>query len=157
MAEEAAAAHTVPETAAALRLQRTFAAPREDVYRAWTDPQAMTQWFGSRSVRKPSAEADVRPGGRYRITMRSRTGYTIHCFGTYLEVEPPERLVYTFAWQKMGLLTRGMGDSRVTVEFRDLGGSTEVSLTHELRDTRWLHAFHAWGWRRSLDNLERML
>jgi uncharacterized protein YndB with AHSA1/START domain len=157
MAEEAAIPHTVPEQAAALHLERTFAAPREEVYRAWTDPQAMTQWFGSRSLRKPHAEADVRPGGRYRITMKGRSGYTMHCVGTYLEVEPPERLVYTFAWKKMGLLTAGMGDSLVTVEFRELDGSTEVHLTHELRDTRWLHAFHRWGWRKSLDNLERLL
>jgi uncharacterized protein YndB with AHSA1/START domain len=156
MAQEAAS-YTAPETVAALHLERTFTAPREEVFRAWTDPQAMTQWFGSRFMRKPDAEADVRVGGRYRITMKSRTGWTFHCVGTYVEVEPPERLVYTFSWENMGALTPGMGDSLVTVEFRDLDGSTEVHLTHELRDSRWLRGFHHWGWRRSLDNLERLL
>ena len=153
---EGAVSYEAPRPAAVVHVTRTFAAPRERVFRAWTEPEAVRQWFGRGG--NHSVDSDLRVGGRYRITFRMPvSGRKGHVVGTFLEVAPPERLVYTFAWQGVPIPTFGMGDSKVTVEFRDLGAQTEVSLTHELLDRRRLRSFHAWGWRRSLENLERLL
>jgi uncharacterized protein YndB with AHSA1/START domain len=141
---------------ALVHVSRRFTAPRERVFRAWTEPDAVRQWFGRGS--NHSVESDLRVGGEFRITFRMPvTRRKAYCVGTFLEVTPPERLVYTLAWRGMPIPTFGMGESKVTVEFRDLGGGTEIRLTHELLDKRRLRSFHAWGWRRSLENLERLL
>jgi uncharacterized protein YndB with AHSA1/START domain len=137
---------------AAVHVSRTFAAPREQVFRAWTEAEAVSQWFGSST----SAESDVRVGGGYRITVSvPPTGRKAHVVGTFLEIDRPRRLVYTFAWERMPIMF-GMGDSKVTVEFRELEGETEVRLTHELLDKRRLRSFHRWGWNQSLERLARL-
>ena len=117
---------------ALVHVSRTFAAPREQVFRAWTDPDAVRRWFGSSIGPAKKVEADLRVGGRYRISVSMPpTGRLASAYGEYLEVEPPERLVYTFAWEKMPLAL-GLGNSKVTVEFVELADGTEVRLTHEL-------------------------
>jgi uncharacterized protein YndB with AHSA1/START domain len=163
MAEDAPAAH--PDHAyaehgpiAAVHVARTFSAPRERVFRAWTEPESVRRWFGSSLGPPVNVEADVRRGGSYRITVKMPpTGRKAHVVGTYLEVDPPRRLVYTFAWERMPILAFGMGDSKVTVDFREVGGGTEIRLTHELLDRRRLRSFHRWGWNASLDRLARLL
>ena len=163
MAEDAPAAYperaaAEPRPSAAVYVARTFAAPRERVFRAWTDPEAVRRWFGSSLGPATSAESDLRVGGGYRITVRiPPTGRRAHAIGEFLEVDPPRRLVYTFAWERMPILALGMGDSKVTVEFVEIAGGTEVRLTHELLDRRRLRAFHRWGWNASLGRLARLL
>jgi uncharacterized protein YndB with AHSA1/START domain len=147
---------------AVVHVTRELRASREEVFRTWTDPDLFRRWFtppGSASV---TAELDVRPGGRYRITLE-RTPMvpgTSHIVGSYLEVDPPKRLVFTFGWEAPppgeGLGDLEALDSRVTVQFRDRGASTEVSITHERLDTAALRAFHRWGWETTLDQLARM-
>jgi uncharacterized protein YndB with AHSA1/START domain len=153
--------------AAAVHLSRTFAAPREEVFRAWTDGERFGQWFGPVYGSTSSVEMDVRVAGRYRVEMRPRWTSTLYAVGTYLEIDPPERLVFTFAWEEPSspdlrfygrlLGIRGMGETRVTVEFRDLGESTEVRLTHEALDTRRQRSFHRVGWASSLDRLGKLV
>ena len=103
---------------------------------------------------------DVRPGGTYRITFERPPAFpgTTYLVGTYLEVVAPERLVYTFGWEQTPYLEELEAlDSRVTVRFRDLGDSTEVSITHERLDTEELRAFHRWGWDGSLERLAGLM
>lgn len=159
---------------AVVRITRQFPISREEVFSAWTEPELFRQWFTPPGGISPSAELDVRPGGKYRITMKPPHGLPgpIYVLGAYLEVLPPERLVYTFGWELPSLEDlRGYAglreledvdrrlrdlenvDSRVTVQFRDLGDSTEVSVTHERLATQNLRAFHLWGWKSSLDKL----
>ena len=153
-----ASPYAEPPQIAIVHVSRTFDAPRERVFRAWTDPAAVTRWFGGPGGSTKSVEADVRVGGNYRITMKVRpTGRKAYVVGTYLEIDPPERLVYTFAWEKLPVPTFGMGDSKVTVDFRELGAATEVSLTHELLDKGRLRAFHRFGWKTSMERLARVL
>jgi uncharacterized protein YndB with AHSA1/START domain len=143
---------------AAVHVARTFPAPRERVFRAWTQADAVSRWFGVVKGVTRTVEADVRVGGSYRITMKwPPTWRTIHVVGTFLEVDSPERLVYTFAWEPSPIPALGMGDSKVTVQFREVGDGTEVSLTHELLDKRRLRSFHAWGWKGSMRRLARLL
>jgi uncharacterized protein YndB with AHSA1/START domain len=74
---------------------RVFAAPRELVYQAWTDPKHVAQWFGPRGFTVPHCELDVRVGGRWRIDMRAPDGTVYPNQGVYLEVDPPKRLLYS--------------------------------------------------------------
>jgi uncharacterized protein YndB with AHSA1/START domain len=74
-------------------LTRIFDAPRELVYRMWTEPEHMARWWGPDCFTNPVCEMDVRPGGALRIVMRGPDGSEYPMTGTFREVAPPERLV----------------------------------------------------------------
>jgi uncharacterized protein YndB with AHSA1/START domain len=161
---------------AVVHVSRTYDAPRREVFAAWTEPALLTEWFRPlNGVCK--AELDVRAGGKYRITMDppDELPGPAAIVGTYLEVEPFERLVFTFAWELPppedlhgleGLDPGGLEDrledlrsldSRVTVQFHEVEGATEVTITHELIDTQRLRAFHIFGWTTVLEKLPAAL
>jgi uncharacterized protein YndB with AHSA1/START domain len=81
-----------------LVLIRVLNAPREKVYRCWTDPKLLMQWFTPPPFTTPFAEIDVRAGGSSLITMRGPDGTEYPNRGVYLEVVPNERLVFTDAY-----------------------------------------------------------
>ena len=144
--------HASPQTT--LRLTRTFAAPREKVFRAWTDPEELKKWWGPPGYATPSVEVDLRAGGKYRLGMRKLPdGLIFYLAGTYREVRPPEKLVYTWQWEAKPEL----GDTLVTVEFHDRGGSTEIVLTHELFPSEKVRQDHERGWSSGLDKLAKIL
>lgn len=86
-----------------LVLERILNAPREKLYRCWTEPALITQWFTPPPYTTPRAEVDVRPGGASLIIMRGPDGQEFPNHGVYLEVVPNARLVvtdaYTRAWE----------------------------------------------------------
>ena len=86
-----------------LTLTRLIDAPQEKVYRAWTDPNLLKQWFAPLPYTTPVAELDVRPGGSAFIVMRGPDGKDLPNHGVYLDVVPNQRLVstdaYTKAWE----------------------------------------------------------
>lgn len=140
-----------------LRVTRTFAAPRDKVFRAWTDPQAIRQWFiePSEGSWTKEPELDARPGGHYRFTGESGgKPWSIH--GTYREVKTPEKLVFTWQWEDH-FATGDSGDTVVTVEFFDRSGHTEVVLTHERFPSEAARDEHAKGWEGCLDAIQRLL
>ena len=101
-------------------------APRDEVWRAWTEPEQLASWWGPRGMSVPldSVEMEVRPGGAFRLTMvADATGAEFPTEMYYRDVESPERLVY--AWDAQ----RGLGSGVVTVTFVDRGEQTEV-VTH---------------------------
>ncbi len=133
-----------------LRIGRTFASPREKVFRAWTDPEALKRWFGPVGYSTPSADVDLRVGGQYRLGMRKLPdGEIFYLTGVYREVRAPEKLVYTWYWESEPEL----GETLVTVEFRASGDSTEVVVTHELFTTDKALDDHDKGWNSCLDRL----
>lgn len=81
-----------------LVLQRTLNAPREKLFRCWTDPQLVTQWFTPPPWKTVRAEMDVRAGGRSCITMQSPEGQEFPNRGLYLEVVPNAKIVFTDAF-----------------------------------------------------------
>jgi len=81
-------------------LTRLIDAPREKLFRAWTDPELLKQWFAPKPFTTPIAETDVRPGGSSLIVMRDPDGTDLPNRGVYLEVVPNERLVFTDAYTK---------------------------------------------------------
>lgn len=98
-----------------IRVERVFDAPRDHVYRVWTDPALIPQWWGDGTTVE---EMDVRPGGRWRFS----TGYG-PVGGEYREVDPPARLVQTFQ------------NHLQTLEFEDLGGQTKLIQTMRFDST----------------------
>lgn len=138
-----------------LDLTRTFDTPREEVFRAWTEPEALKQWFApSDAFSTPVAEVDLRVGGNYRIGMKPPDKDDLYIVGgTYQEIQPPEKLVFTLSWEQ-GV---DVGETLVTVEFRDLGDSTEVVLSHERFPTEESRDKHAEGWNGCLERLAKFL
>jgi uncharacterized protein YndB with AHSA1/START domain len=78
-----------------LTLTRVFDAPRELVFRMWTDPVHLAQWWGPKGFTAPVCEVDARPGGALRIHMRAPDGEIYQMKGEFREVVPPEKLVFT--------------------------------------------------------------
>ena len=138
--------------APSLQLKRTFKAARQRVFQAWTEPEQMRHWAAPSDDFEVTAESDLRVGGKYRIQMKHKSGNTHVAHGEFREVQPPERLVYTWSWED-GSVT----DTLVTVEFRDLGASTEIVLTHErFVSTDWRDK-HTEGWTGCLMRLEKLV
>ena len=139
-----------------LRVERSFNAPRQAVFDSWTSGEVLERWWRpGPDWETPVAEADVRVGGKLRIVMRSPDGEEIGGGGEYLEVAPPERLVFTWMWEGP---QGDVGSQLVEVEFYDEGdGVTRVVVTNRgLRDEEERRS-HREGWQASLDNLERVL
>jgi uncharacterized protein YndB with AHSA1/START domain len=104
------------------------------------------------------AEVDLRPSGRYRLTMRDPAAgeeYTVA--GEYVEVLPPERLVYTWTWEGGAEIMSGSEATVVEVEFVADGGATEVVLTHRGFADERIRELHGEGWSGCLANLEEVL
>ena len=136
-----------------LRLTRRFAASRERVFDAWTDPELLRRWWAAHpDWDSPAAEADARPGGHYRLSMTdTSSGETRTVGGEYTEVTRPERLVYTWRWEGIPEAS----ETRVTVEFHADGAGTRVELLHSGFPDARDRDMHADGWSGCLDNLER--
>jgi len=138
-----------------LTVTRVFDAPRETVFRAWTDPEQAALWWGPQGFTTISCEMDVRPGGAYRACMRSPEG-TRHCRrGVYREVVTPERLVFTFAWED------AHGDPGhemvVTVTFADIGGKTTLTLHQAVFETVAARDDHRRGWISTIERFAEYL
>jgi uncharacterized protein YndB with AHSA1/START domain len=110
------------ELETAIEIWWIFDAPREEVWKEWTEPERFADWYGADAeVPLDTVEMDVREGGKWRLVMRAQRG-TIHWDGEYLEVEEPERLVFTVTDEPDSDLY-----GRCTVELTDLGeGRTEM-------------------------------
>jgi uncharacterized protein YndB with AHSA1/START domain len=134
---------------------RAFDAPRETVWRAWTEPEQLAQWFGPRGISTPldKIRMDLRPGGEASLVMvDDASGEEYPNTGTYLEVVPPERLV----WKDHGFAD-GTGPGTVTVTLRDLGGKTELTV-HVVADfTDTMQAQAEVGWGSSFEKLADLL
>jgi uncharacterized protein YndB with AHSA1/START domain len=136
-----------------LRIQRTFRAPAEAVFEAWTSEEVLRRWFhGERAWETPEAQVDLRLGGTVRVVMRDPDEGVDHGGGgRYTEIEPPRRLAFTWTWD---------GDDRETLielDFEEAHGATTVRMTHNhLRDKESVRN-HEGGWSNCLDNLELAL
>lgn len=139
-----------------LRISRTLLAQREQVFKAWTEPQELKQWFGvADGYLTPIAQVDLRVGGRYRLGMQPPDSQQILVAeGIYREVIRPEKLVFTWRWE-----TPNFTDpyTLVTVEFFSRGNMTEVVLTHEGFENEPQRDQHQEGWLGCLEQLEKRL
>jgi uncharacterized protein YndB with AHSA1/START domain len=128
-----------------ITIVRTFDAPRERVWREWTEPESFADWFGgSAEVPLASVSMDVRPGGAWRLTMLAE-GSQIDWHGEYREVVEPERLVLTFCDQPdpdhvevVTVLLTDVGDGRTEMHFEQRG---ELSPEHYERASKGWSGF----------------
>ena len=139
----------------ALRLTRRFAAPRERVFDAWTTPEALKRWWCPPGWRPERIDVDLQGGGAYYFGMRQPdSDAVVSIQGRFLEVQRPERLVYTWSWH--GAFD-GMPETRVTVKFQAVEGGTDVVVVHEnFRDVK-LWQRHRGGWIAACDRMEQIL
>jgi uncharacterized protein YndB with AHSA1/START domain len=118
-------------------ITRVFDAPRELVWKAWTDPDHVARWFGPSGFTTPRSTItmDVRPGGTFDLTMVSDAdGQEFPSAGTFVEVDEPERLV----WRNRDV------DMLVTITFADLDGRTEMTC-HVAGETGGAPAYEGWS------------
>jgi uncharacterized protein YndB with AHSA1/START domain len=142
-----------------LVLKRVFNAPRERVWKAWTDPKRLAQWWGPRGFTNPLCEADVRPGGAIRIDMRGPDGTVYPMTGVYREVVASERLVFTVsALDEKG---RPLFEVLNTLTFAKQGGKTLLTVRAQVVNKTagadaYLEGMEE-GWSQSLVRLEALL
>jgi uncharacterized protein YndB with AHSA1/START domain len=136
-----------------LRIERTFEAPAEAVFEAWTSEEVIRRWWhAGHDWETTEAEVDLRVGGAIRVVMRDpHKDAEYGGGGHYTEVDPPRRLGFTWVWD---------GDTRRTlieIDFEEKDGATTVRFTHkDLLDDEVVRD-HEDGWNKVLDNLERTL
>jgi uncharacterized protein YndB with AHSA1/START domain len=136
---------------ATLILKRILNAPQERVFEVWTSAEHIRQWMQPEpGMVVPLANTDLRVGGKYRIQMKTLDGEFFTAVGEFKEVKAPERLVYTWDWEKDGGGAE-FGEvegkpSLVTVEFLKRGERTEIVLTHSQFITVESRDSHARGW-----------
>lgn len=152
-ANPAAAADTLPS----LTVTRLYDAPREAVFRAWTDPEQFSRWMGPGSIRAEVTQMDTKPGGAYRIAMHGTPKGMSVVSGTYREVVPPERLVFTWAWEEDVSTHRAGHELIVTVTLKAVGARTELTLRHERLESTTSRDSHGQGWNGCLDKLAPFL
>jgi uncharacterized protein YndB with AHSA1/START domain len=151
---------TTPASDRELVLTRIIDAPREKVFKAWTDPELLKQWFAPTPWTTPAAQTDVRPGGSSLIVMRSPDGNDFPNSGVYLEVVKNERLVFTDAYTKAWEPSE-KPFMTVILTFEDEGGKTKYTArvrhwTVADRETHEKMGFHQ-GWGQCADQLAALV
>jgi uncharacterized protein YndB with AHSA1/START domain len=149
-----------------LLITRVFDAPRERVWKAWTDPNEIKKWWGPEHFTAPSIESDLQVGGKYLYCMRSPDGQDFWSTGTYREIVPLEKIVATdsFADEQGNVVPAshyGMSDfpleTVLTVTFEDENGGTKVTLRHEGIPAGETGDQTEAGWNQSLNKLAESL
>jgi uncharacterized protein YndB with AHSA1/START domain len=152
---------------------RIIDAPRELVWKAWTDPEHLAKWWGPHGMENPVCEVDLKPGGRYRIVMRDSKGVDYPITGVYREVVVPERIVSTVntaehsqEWHDLINQNRPGGgkaatEMLLTVTFDEIGGKTKITIRSHFQSSADLEAFMKTGmgegWSQSLERLEALV
>ena len=138
-----------------LRMVRLFKASRDRLFAAWTDSRQMAAWFGPPDVSVRSCELDVRVGGSWRLSGGRNGQPLLAVSGKYLEVTPPERLVFTWAWRQQDG-SRGH-ETEVTITFEPAGKNTKLTLVQTLFAEELHRDNHSKGWESSFNSLEKYL
>ncbi len=147
-----------------LTITRVFNAPRELVWKAWTDPEHLMRWWGPKIFTSPACKIDFRVGGKYLFCMRSPEGKDFWSTGVYREIVPLERIVYSdnFADEKGNVVPASYyglpGDHWpkeivVTVTFEDLNGKTKMTLRCVGFPAGQASEMAKAGWNESFDKL----
>lgn len=150
-----------------LVIARLFDAPRQLVWKAWTDPEHLMKWWGPKSFTAPVCKMDFRVGGKYLFCMRSPEGQDFWSTGVYREIVPLEKIVCTdsFADENGNIVPAsqyGMpGDwpeeLLVTITFEDEDGKTKMTLKHVGLPEGEMGEMAGAGWNESFDKLAESL
>ncbi len=162
-----AAKSTKRAPAGELVITRTFDAPRETVWRYFTEPDLMKKWWGPRGYTAPQVRTDLRVGGELVVCMRSPEGRDIWSKGVYKELVPKERIVSTdsFADEKSNVVPAtyyGMNadfplELQISMKFEEHEGKTRFTLRHSGFPAAADRDGARTGWGQSFDKLEEVL
>jgi uncharacterized protein YndB with AHSA1/START domain len=171
--EQLATQMQVAVGARSLTFTRFLAAPRERVFKAWTDPVQLAQWWGPADFTNPVSEVDLRPGGAYRIVMRAPDGREFPTTGRYVEIDAPARLVFTDTIDEApadwlaefnghrGATPDAPFAGQVTVRFDVVDGGTLLTITTDFESDADRDALIEMGavsgWTESLERLDKLL
>jgi len=139
-----AGASTAP---ASIHVRRRIAASARVLFEAWLDPESIAAWMRPFDTVRTDAQSDPVVGGSYRIDMYQADGTVVEHVGKYVEIDPPRRLVFTWASP-----ATQHGDSLVTIEFIESDGATEISLTQE-QLPEFMAQAHVGGWTSAFEKL----
>jgi uncharacterized protein YndB with AHSA1/START domain len=149
---------TLPE----LSLRRIFSAPRELLFEVFTNPEHIIHWIGPRAFTATRFEQDTRPGGKWSGSLHQTSEWNGQDYpdlgfgGVFKEVRPPERLVYTFAWEGQG--GQPTSETLITVTFTELSDyKTQMDFHQESFDSVEHRDGHSKGWNSSFDRLNNYL
>jgi len=138
-----------------LVLSRVFDAPRALVFKVWTQPEHLARWWGPRNYTVISYKADVRVDGSFRFGVRSPENTEHWAHGTYREIAPPERLVFTTAWEHPDGSPKH--ETLVTLTFAEQGDKTKLTLKQTQFESVTSRDLHRGGWSSTFDLLEQYL
>jgi len=137
-----------------VRIERTFDAPAEHVFDAWTSPEVMRRWYHcDHDWETPEVEVDLRVGGTFRVVMRKPDGEEVELSGEYTEIERPHRLAMTLTFSD----DPGNTEQLLELSFSESDGATTVVLINSgIPNDERRDAQH-WGWDGCSDQLVRAL
>ncbi len=139
-----------------LLVRRTVRGSPDAVFRAWTEPEQVKQWWGPGTIRCADCVIELRVGGSYRIANRMPDDSIVWITGEFLRVEPPHLIEYT--WRRGRDAGAGRQDGeRVTVRFTAQAHGTEVTVAHSRIADQATYESHEFGWAGCLDGLAAYL
>ena len=134
-----------------LEMTRVFDAPRELVFKAWTEPEHLARWWGCAMTQVIDVDGFIRPGETFKVKMQLEDGSLHRVRGVCRDFERPERVSFTWAWEdEDGNLGH---ETLVTVTLVDLGGKTELNFRQALFETMEMRDLHHEGWSASFERL----
>jgi uncharacterized protein YndB with AHSA1/START domain len=137
-----------------LEITRLFDAPRELVFRAWSDPALLLHWMGPRDYPAVQVESNFRVGGGWRIVLRDKDSDTeLWQSGEYREITAPARIVLTFRWDKHLDGLPGP-ETLITLDFADEDGKTRMTFHQGMFNTASNRDGHRYGWNSAFDRLD---
>jgi uncharacterized protein YndB with AHSA1/START domain len=141
------------EAARVVRIERTFDAPAEEVFDAWTSPEVIKRWFRpGDGWQEPSAEVDLRVGGKFSVVMRDPDGAPVSAGGEFTLIERPHRLAYTWTFDD-----DPSNEQMIELEFTERDGATTVVFVNSnISEERRRDAQYE-GWSRCFDEFGRAL
>jgi uncharacterized protein YndB with AHSA1/START domain len=148
-------------------ITRVFDAPRDLVWKAWTEPERLMRWWAPQGFTTPVCTVDLRPGGVFHYCMRSPEGQDIWGIAVYREIVESERIVYTDAFADAegnpvppahyGMSSGHPPETLVTVTFAERGGKTTLTLLHSIPESVEEREGTQQGWIEMLDRLAQEL
>ncbi len=163
----AGADRAAPPAAPELVITRVFDAPREVVFRAWTEPEHFVRWWGPNGFTTPVCKIDLRPGGVWHVCMRSPDGRDYWSKGVYREIVVPERIVATDFFSdeagnlvqpsQYGLPAAWPAEMLLTVTFAEQDGKTRLTVRQSVPESLARSIGAVDGWNQSFDRLAEQL
>ncbi len=146
-------------TAQSVTVSRTFRATKEAAFDAWINPTSLAQWFGPPGFRAEILTHDLRVGGDWRFLMTDDKGQGFHHFGTFIAIEPADRLAFTWASEEQveGWRDEAGNPTLVTVTFEENADRVTVVITHENLATESARRSLTYGWGEGLACLEEFM